>query len=415
MHLVRLTTLQKLRSRFALSASGFHSLLRRNELPIEISLLTIGIAGMVARIALAWVSEGSNDVIIWRQWGTLLQFHSLTDVYSNVERFNHPPLMAWWVASALRWSQHGPLRFAVLLKLPGLLAEGVTCWLLWRIWRPTGRLLAAFAVAAFAWNLDSILVSGFHGSTDSVCAMLCLLSAAWIQQRAFFLGGLGLAAALNVKLIPLILVPTFLILAPTWRQGIRFVSALALGALPFLPFLVSAGSGFYAHAIAYNSNPDNWGVSFLLNAAEQNPRFAAITAGLAQIYRSGARYLILGICVVFGFWARWARWNSFRLSFLCLAVFLVFAPGFGVQYTVYVVPTLFAISLPQAVLYSWLSGFFILGVYFNFALLNEYPLRSQFTTAYPPPASLLGLVAWTVLIVLLLRNLASHAEQPLHR
>jgi len=389
-------------------------MLRGNERSIEISLLAVGMSGMVARVALAWMSEGSNDVVIWREWATLLQFHPLADLYSHVEGFNHPPLMAWWASSALRWSQHGPLRFAVLLKLPALLAEGVTFWLLWRIWRPTGRLLAAAAVAAFAWNLDSILVSGFHGNTDSLCAMLCLLSATWIQQGSFFLGGLGLAAALNVKLIPVILVPAFLILASTRRQGIRFVSALALGALPFLPFLVSARAGFYTHAIAYNSIPDNWGIGFFLNAAEENPRFAAVAASLARAYRHGARYLILGICVVFGFWARWARWNTFRLSFLCLAAFLVFAPGFGVQYTVYVVPTLFAISLPQAVLYSWISGFFILGVYFNFAVLNEYPLRSQFTTVYPPPASLFGLVAWTVLIVLLLRNVASHAKQSLH-
>src|SRR5262249_60325254 len=156
---------------------------------------------------------------------------------------------------------------------------------------------------------------------------------------------------------------------------------------------------------AYNSNPENWGIGFFLNAAEQNPRFSAITTDVAHAYRDGARYLILGICVVFGFWGRWARWNAFRLSFLCLAAFLVFAPGFGVQYTVYVVPMLFAISLPQAVLYSWVSGLFILAVYFNFAQVHEYPLRSQFTTAYPPPASLFGLVAWTLLIVLLLRNL----------
>lgn len=373
----------------------------------------LAVAGLIARFALSWISEGSNDVEIWRQWATLLQYRSLTDMYSNVEGFNHPPLMAWWVATALRLAGKGVLRFAILLKLPALIAEGITSYLLWRIWKGSGRLWAATAVAAFGWNLDSILVSGFHGSTDSLCAMLCLASATAIQRGRFFLGGLALAGALNVKLVPLVLVPALLTQAPTWRQCFRFLLALALGALPFLPFLVSSGTGFYAHAIAYNSNPDNWGIGFFLNSALQNPRFAAITVGLAQAYRAYARYLIMGICVILGGLARWRNWSAYRLSFLCLAVFLVFAPGFGVQYTVYVVPLLFAMSLPQAVAYSLVSGFFILSVYFNFALPG-FPLRSQFTGPYPLPTSLFGLVAWMVLIVIILRNLASPRSLPSH-
>jgi hypothetical protein len=383
----------------------------RFQLQITTLLLALAVAGLLARVVLAWVSEGSNDVDIWRDWATLLRQRSLTDMYSNVAGFNHPPLIAWWSVIALRLGSEGPLRFAILLKVPGLVAEGITSYLLWRIWQPAGRLWAAAAVAAFAWNLDSILVSGFHGSTDSLCAMFCLASAIGIQRRAFFLGGLALAAALNVKLIPLVLVPPLLIQARSERQGLRFLAGLALGALPFLPFLVTAGRGFYAHAIAYGSNPDNWGFGFLFNASEQNPRFADVAAVLARMYRRFGRYLIVGTCVIIGAWGRWRGWSAYRVCFLCLAAFLVLAPGFGVQYTVYVVPVLFAISLRQAMVYSFASGLFILSVYFNFALPG-YPLRSQFTSWYPLPTSLFGLLAWVVLIVIALRDFGSPRPVP---
>jgi len=150
-----------------------------------------------------------------------------------------------------------------------------------------------------------------------------------------------------------------------------------------------------------------------LNASEENPRFADVAAVLARLYRRFGRYLIMGTCVILGAWGRWRGWSAYRVAFLCLATFLMLAPGFGVQYTVYVVPVLFAISLPQAMAYSFASGLFILSVYFNFALPG-YPLRSQFTSWYPLPTSLFGLLAWAVLIVIVLRDLGRSQPLPVN-
>src|SRR5262249_36528234 len=137
--------------------------------------------------------------------------------------------------------------------------------------------------------------------------------------------------------------PFAVVTDPNTEAGSRSPGGLALGLVPFLPFLVSAGEGFYRHAIVYNSLPDNWGIGFFLNASEQNARFAAAATRFAPIYRASARYLILLACTMLGAWGRWRRWSPYRIYFLCLATFLVFTPGFGVQYTVYVVPLLFAV------------------------------------------------------------------------
>jgi len=317
--------------------------------------------------------------------------------------------MAAWSLAALRLERGTGVRFAILLKVPSLLADGLTSYLLWRIWQPAGSLRAAAVVAAFAWSLDSILVSGFHGNTDSLCAMLCLVSAACLQRRAFFAAALGLAAALNVKLIPIVLVPSLLLQIRTRRQALAVLGGLAFGVVPFLPFILFAPQGFYRHAIAYNSNPDNWGIGFFLNASEQNARFAAAATHFALIYRASARYLIMIACTILGAWGRWRDWSPYRIYFLCLATFLVLTPGFGVQYTVYVVPVLFAISLGRGFVYSFASGLFILSVYFAFGR-HTFPWSSEFMTNFPLPTSLFGLVAWMVLITIVLGELAAEAR-----
>jgi hypothetical protein len=64
------------------------------------------------------------------------------------------------------------------------------------------------------------------------------------------------------------------------------------------------------------------------------------------------------------------------------ALFLVLTPGFGVQYTVFAVPVLFAWNLPWATLYSWTVGIFIGSVYFSF-WDHAFPLEAIFTGRFP--------------------------------
>lgn len=372
--------------------------------------MLLAAAGLVARVVLAGISEGSNDVEIWRDWATLLGDQTLTQMYSNAEEFNHPPLMAYWALAALRLESAGFLRFSIWLKLPSLIAEGITSYLLWRIWRPAGQLISAAAVALFAWNLDSILVSGFHANTDALCAMLCLASALGIDRGNFFRGGLALAAALNVKLLPLVLVPALLLQARTRRQIVDFLAALGLGTLPFLPFVISAWAGFYRHVMSYNSTLEKWGIVLLFKVAKRIPGFEEIGAHLVDLYHQAGRLLIMASCVILGAYGRRRGWSAYRVAFLCLATVLILAPGFGVQYTVYVVPVLFAISLPQAATYSLVSGFFILSVYLSFALPG-FPLRSHFTGRFSHFSSALGLVTWIVLTTIVVWHLISDARR----
>jgi hypothetical protein len=145
--------------------------------------------------------------------------------------------------------------------------------------------------AGYAWSLCAILVGGYHCNTDTIYAFFCLLSVYYLEERrAWLAGGLALAAAVNVKLTPVLLVPVLLLSARRWPDALRFVGGLAVGVVPFVPVLVLAGDKFYANAIRYGSNPDNWGVTYLLMLATGGP---PADAGNATVGDSAGRRVLL--------------------------------------------------------------------------------------------------------------------------
>jgi hypothetical protein len=79
-----------------------------------------------------------------------------------------------------------------------------------------------------------------------------------------------------------------------------------------------------------------------------------------------------------------------------LAIFLFFAPGFGVQYTVMVLPLMFATRPRLANLYGLLAGLFLLVVYWGH-WTGRWPPDSQFHGYFPWPSPLWGLAAWGAL------------------
>jgi Glycosyltransferase family 87 len=305
--------------------------------------------------------------------------------------------------------------FAFWVKLPGLIGEACSAWLLYRIMSPRGRLRAAATLAAFAWCLDSILVSGYHGNTDCLYAFFCLLSAWLLDEKARpFAGGLALAAALNVKLIPIILVPLFASRFREWRSLARYAAGLSIAAVPFVPVLIGAGASFWRNAIAYNSKIDYWGVQCLLLHSLSNPKLGAATSWLQSFYTAFGRYFVLGLpLVVSAVSFRTDRWSRYQLGAIGFGIFLVLAPGFGVQYTASVVPLLFAASPAWGALFGLVAGLFVGVVYFTFVTAGP-PWFSQFEERFTMPSHLVGLLAWWVMLEYVVRELTQPRGRHCH-
>jgi 4-amino-4-deoxy-L-arabinose transferase-like glycosyltransferase len=208
--------------------------------------------GILLRVVLLVVTSGSNDSITWERFGRDIAIWGVLDEYRRTVRFNHPPLMGLWSRTAVWITDHVGVRFSVSFKLLPFAADMLGVWLIYSLARRRGGELQAWrAAAVFSTCLLSIVITGHHGNTDSACAVLALVAAALLADgRRPFVAGLALAATLNVKLIPLVLVPAFGLLLRDARERVTFGAGLALGLTPFLPLVIFVRDEFYNNAIA---------------------------------------------------------------------------------------------------------------------------------------------------------------------
>lgn len=372
------------------------------------ALVVLGIAGLCARIVIAYHSLGSNDIITWKIFGKEIWRRGIGAEYETNSYYNHPPAIG--VAASWLYAFAGKIgaRFEIIFKLPSIAADALSGWLVARSWGVKGRTYAAGAFAVFCWNPVSILITGYHGNTDSICAALTLLAAVLVDSELAGLGGLVLGASINIKLIPILLIPILLSCLRTKRQLLRFSLALSAGALPFLPIVWSHWKTFYENVLVYHSFPGEWGITEIGRQLGDNPRFKEKADAFNIFWIEKGSLFLVAFSVLFGVFNAWKR--RFGATAGCAAMFaafLVLAPGWGVQYAVYLVPLLFANHLGWAITYSTVTGLYLLYVYV--ALLTKQELfYSEFTNFYhgqPIGARHLGGIAWTVTVVILVRLL----------
>ena len=372
------------------------------------ALLAIGVCGMGLRFWLAKVSIGSDDASIWFDHAQLIATRGVGYAYTHPEfgiyKFNHPPLMGYWSVLALSFSGGDLQRFSWGIKAPGLLVELLTSFLVWRIWSKQGSAVAAAALAAYATCLASIEVSGFHGNTDSACAGLTLLAFyVFKEKRRPFLSGLVLALALNVKIIPLLVVPVLLAQCHSPRDAFRFCGGLSLALVPFLPFVLIAPPLIYSTVFAYNPSPLEWGLYHFLESGDEVAPLAGHLSGVMRWFIRDGRYLVMLGSSLLGVVAFFKPTRfAYHLGAAALALFLVLTPGFAAQYTVYVVPLLFAADYRRAAVYGLFAGLMITFIY-TARMQFEFPLRTL-VQYYPIPrlSQLFGVLAWGSLVGYLL-------------
>ena len=250
--------------------------------------LAVGTLGMALRGLLSAASTGTNDIITWEAFAHYANREGVLGMYGNLPGWNHPPLTGYLAAELLRLSMLTGLRFPVVFKLVPMAADALCLVLLWKIWRHRSAHSAAplAAVAIFSFSPDAILVSAYHGNNDSLVGLFILAACYFVEEKASFVwAGVALAAAVNVKLIPLLLVPVFLANVRRWREAACFLGGLSVGAIPFIPVLLRAGTAFHRNAIAYNSNFDNWGIPFFIRLGEDEPQVGRRGGSTSRLLR----------------------------------------------------------------------------------------------------------------------------------
>lgn len=376
--------------------------------------LALIVLGVVARVALAAISYGSLDAKIWESFARGIHDDGLLKLYAERHQFNHPPIPGLWAAGALRISGWTGLRFQFVFKLPMIAADALACWLLWRAWRERGAspVFAMGVATLFAWNLDSILIAGHHCNTDPIYAMLALASVYLAQaRRAHFASGLALAAAINVKLIPVLLILP-MIAAFNGRRNVpamaRFLGGLSVGVLPFIVVLIAQGAAFARNALAYASGVEYWGFNYFLRTAARQPKLADWAKGVIDEFHDRGRFvMILAIALAMLHLRRRsaasasessAGFDRYSAAAVAAALFLVLTSGFGYQYTVFVGPLLLAVRPLCGAMYGLLSGMYLLTNYW-LGWFGGFPIDTTLAPDPVAPGPLFGLLAWATLVV----------------
>jgi hypothetical protein len=358
--------------------------------------LAVGFIGVCARLCLWWFSIGSADSENWFRHGMHVATGGLAHTYRSFRDFNHPPLTGLYAALAWRWSGGDLWTFARLIKLPGLLGEALTMAALW-------RLGGARTFAIYACLPAAILISAYHGNTDCLCVALVLLAAIAFDRGRYFLSGLLWSVALDVKVLPLVLLPLVFVGVPSRKAFLRLGAGFALGLTPFIPPAAEAASAMYRNMLAYNSYVEDWGIT-ALNHGLAIPALAHLKPVWGW-WLSGGRYLILISITAVALVSRFRRRiPMIEQTAIGAALFLILAPGFGVQYVIYVAPLLCLVDLKKGLLWGSTSGLFIGLVYLLF-IDSWMPLRSAYRPLFPFQATVIGLFAWAVLVHFVWRRL----------
>jgi hypothetical protein len=379
------------------------------------ALFLAGVAGLVVRVVLVGISVGSNDMLTWRSFARDTAEHGLGWMYDNVEAFNHPPLMGLFASLAHRVSeQHAALRFDWLFKVPMVLADVLSATVLWWTWRRRSALAGAVVFALFCWNPVSILISAYHGNTDALCASLMLVAAVLMDSGLSFWAGVALAAGINVKLVPVLLIVPLLAGVRSPRAAVRYGAGLSLGVLPYVPFLLGHWDGFYAHVLSYRSYAKVWGITYYAHQLRQVHGLMSLGRWISDFWKGyGTLFVLIGPVLLAALEIRrHPRWSARELLATTMLGFVVITPGWGVQYAVYPVPLLFAAYPSGAVWYTLAAGTYAACIYGGL-WTGTLPLYSEFIMGDDRVGRVVGGFAWLVATVVayrLLRRRTALAE-----
>jgi len=369
------------------------------------------VGAFALKLTIAATTHGSTDVLLFeadvakmKRDGTVALYRDgiATEWCGPAEArpctpFNHPPFMAYVLGawSALEAVSSVPLRF--WLRFSDAVADVGSLLVLGRLLRRRlGEIRTRAALGWFVVSPIAILVSGFHGNTDPIFLFFTLLAIDLVEaaHRPVWLGGAVLGMAMNIKIVPVVLVPVVALSLSGARRRIEFViGMLAVFVLGSLPMVLEAPGLLLNQVFGYRSQRGSWGLSLLALVMQQDSGWS----WLAELYLRHGTILALGLVLVVSVWPPPRRETLFVRAGLVMFLFVSAIPGFGVQYLVWLVPWVVGLGSGATIAY-FASASALLIAYYSTAA-GGFPWHLANSLARPAwtlPVVLLGLVCWIV-------------------
>lgn len=347
----------------------------------HVALIAALVAGIAARLWFVFTTYGTNDATFMAMWAELAQQHGIGGAYAHHPLLNHPPL-ALWLLRALAWT--GDL--ADRLRLVQIVADVVSFSCLLRLSKDSWPALVFFLSPV------AIFLSGFHCNTDSTMVCLILLAAVLVD-RAPLSAGIVLAIATGIKIVPLLLVPVFLIAARRrwwhWLAGF-FMTFAAI----FAPVAVNPAAA--RNVFGYAGQAWWWGWPAL--AARLEPAFP-LAGQIGMLHLDYGRFLVVFAVIVV------AAMFLGRDGTLCGAIALTFlatlfvSTGLAVQYFLWPLPFIpFLYKRWETLALHVMTSLFVAAMYTSWSRGWPWTYADSLRLPWPWFEQLVsaGLIVWTL-------------------
>jgi dolichyl-phosphate-mannose-protein mannosyltransferase len=373
----------------------------------RLAILLTALGFMLFKLWVAAHTIGTDDVHAWVAFAQGVADFGPIGLYGHPVFFlpyNHPPL-AGYLLVAINWLvAHGVGSVPFLIRVPASVADVATALLVFELLTPLRSLRqATWAGLLVAASPVTCIISGFHGNTDPVMVALTLASVHALtqrsSQRSAALAGAAFAAAISIKLVPVIVAPTLALAA--WFSGRRRFLAFAAAfcafiALTWAPVALYRWHEFSQNVLGYRGVwRREWGLVQFAKWLHLPRPFIGFLTGAARfpilIIASGLPVLLL--------WRRRERLGA--AVGLAFASFLLLSPAFGMQYLVWPLASAFLISFWLAAAYDLVASVFMIMVY-NQWNKDVYPWHwnEAWATGFRTEHFVMAVLTWAVLAAL---------------
>lgn len=380
----------------------------------SLCIVGLGLIGVVLKLVIAFNTFGTSDVLIFYQFAKALTQHDLGWLYQHSIYFNHPPLTAYYLRLIFFLDHQAAFResgltFPVLLRLPGILADFVVVFVFFRVSKVEAVIrLPTWALALFALSPVSLMISGFHGNTDSVMVMFLVLASWMCLKNRPWLCALFFALSCQIKIIPLLFFPILFFFWQARRASLAFALPFALTSIAlWAEALLKFPALFFKNVLLYGSLWGSWGITYWLrltqwrqfnDTGDFNLPFAASVAVLLL-------KAVIIVAVLLIAWRRRYLRNPAVIDSIGYGwiIFFVFSPGVCAQYMVWLAPFVLVLS---PVFYGWLVASSSLFLFFFYnAVAGEWPWYSANANSSRELSTLStpwSLWPWATLILILI-------------
>jgi hypothetical protein len=333
-------------------------------LPWRISIIATTVASLLLKLLLAAKTYGTNDVYRFEAFMAASRYFGAF-IYRATPDFNHPPSMIH-VLLLVGWlSNVTGLPFSFWLRVPGILADAASVWVLWKILGPRLQERSIrWALLMFAAAPPFFLVAGFHGNTDTIMIFFLLLSV-YVNERGMhaWLAGVMFGLSMCFKITPVIAAPVMYFHMRDPRKRIAFFAA-AGGVLliAWSPYIFQDTWFMVRQIFGYHGSYGHWGLSYLL--LHLLDRLPALQPLNYDFWVDGP-YALLGGTTYLA-WRMNRQGTRPRLySQVAIVFFLLLSltSAFGVQYLAWLVPWVVGLGAMPTAIFFTASGVFLFLVY----------------------------------------------------